>query len=1641
MRKKLLSAFVAAVMLTAALPQSTSHAAEKYSAVKFGLLAGDKVSFGSGESSDYTAPQEFLVLDADISSTGDSDGAFLITSGVTNQTVTRTYGTISGTIPTECANFLKIFTEDEQELITVTSKKSTATIDSVTGLAEDTEDRKIFILSADEATKYSDLLKLNSGKEWALRSQKRSVLTSTITVGYITADNKPTVKSGIIVTDKFRPAMNIKKSLANVETPVGDKILLLPKKDFEEGKLSSAYSQNNEGYILPIKDSGIGAVNAQTISIERGSYIVHISAPRADGASPENEYITFIITDKNSENILDFGRFKKTASESNITFMLPDDVNADECKLYAFNEIYSEGKVSKISALTSACLKHDFKHMENLGSGLHSAVCQSCGFTENHTYTEIAPSGDENHTLKCTVCNYSGEEAHSKKLESKDSSEHEITCALCGYSKTASHNKQYKSVNNLNHTVACLDGCGYSQTEEHGSFSYTKYGNGHKKTCDLCGYAESLTHCMEYIDNGDDEIVRCKDCGYEEKGSHSYGKWVNKGETHDRVCSGCGKVQSGTHSYAGGEKFDSNEHKLTCAVCGKVKNESHNFKYISHNNGTHSKSCADCGYEIFERHTFEYINNGSVYRTLKCSVCGGIMNVKAAPLPVFDSVSKRSGAINLESAVCSYKNTSEQYVPKNLLDPKADDFHGRGAPDSYMTYTLAVDFAMTHPIALTGFLLTNAEDIESWYKQPEYIIISGKNDGDSDYTAITAIGTENFVPIKNNEVTTYLLTESVPSYKYYRIELVSKSDTMHVGLFTPLSAEGTEAEFELSGVFAENMNDLVVPGEDYECTLISRQGHPKGENVSVTFNSESFSDFSYSEETGILHIDGGKIKNGTYKISASAENEPVNVKTDLYRVTFAGADSAKFGEDYSGYFHDNDGKMDKLPEKSDVTVTIGGAAFDGFTYDEKTGELYISGKSITGDIEIKAYERASVKKDDSAIAVKKIDDIPRYYSETGKAAADISGANGAKLELLGDIKGNWKISKASAEFDLGGFAADADDEGTYLFNLLRSDMKFQNGYILAYDNQTAISAERGTVTLGSDLYIDAGRTGVELLEGASLIVDGAQIRGTDEAVNLLGGGSHLIVKSGVFKGYVKISEGSTAELSGGSFESILCRDYFSLLADGYAYKSTLEEERTIEEMFNDLCFVSVEKSPFTYSKENKQVDYGYKNSATLSANVTADAYQWYLGGEAIEDAVNSTYSVETGLAAGTYEYTCAAKLGSIYAPVKRVTFTVYCAHSNIGADGVCVNCGNTYFAAVTNKNEQTIFCQSVAEAVEAAKSGATVKLLADVQLTEDETKIYIYKKITFDLNNKTIFGVQDSDYKGEVSVECPATVKNGSIDADMYIEYEAADTVLENLKVSGEVWSRAETIKILSGEYGSISTLYSNLARFLENGKTLKSGNEWVDVDNESKCTDVYVTDAPFYFTKQPQSVLIKDADYTDSPVLSVEVQRRSGYENEQLTYQWYSSQYGDPEAIGGETGSTFKIPTGIGDGDAAYYLCRVSCGAYSRNSEEAAAAVGNIEPSFDIYDKGDDYVVCVDGNGLCGDVIIAGYNENGKMTDIASVKLTAENNYIEKSIYEDLGFGEKCKSLNIYLFDSLNGMTPYCKAGKRLLSDATEIM
>lgn len=144
---------------------------------------------------------------------------------------------------------------------------------------------------------------------------------------------------------------------------------------------------------------------------------------------------------------------------------------------------------------------------------------------------------------------------------------------------------------------------------------------------------------------------------------------------------------------------------------------------------------------------------------------------------------------------------------------------------------------------------------------------------------------------------------------------------------------------------------------------------------------------------------------------------------------------------------------------------------------------------------------------------------------------------------------------------------------------------------------------------------------------------------------------------------LKISANAKVELSGGTYGTITPpagKSVNDLLAPGYYAVQTANG-------------ISVQQAPITNVtvsvSNNDNTVYGYSeaDAPVLTATVTPSdlqgvTYQWYKvnGSEktAIDNATAQTYTVETGLNAGNYDYCCTATVGTYFLTSEEVKVTI-----------------------------------------------------------------------------------------------------------------------------------------------------------------------------------------------------------------------------------------------------------------------------------------------------------------------------------------------------------------------------------------------
>lgn len=133
--------------------------------------------------------------------------------------------------------------------------------------------------------------------------------------------------------------------------------------------------------------------------------------------------------------------------------------------------------------------------------------------------------------------------------------------------------------------------------------------------------------------------------------------------------------------------------------------------------------------------------------------------------------------------------------------------------------------------------------------------------------------------------------------------------------------------------------------------------------------------------------------------------------------------------------------------------------------------------------------------------------------------------------------------------------------------------------------------------------------------------------------------------------------GGTVQLSGGTYGEITGADKKDLLAPGYVFDGNTVKEAPIKSVTASVMDHH-NNAKYCYTAEQAPV----LTAAITPDNATGVTYQWYKvnGSEktAIDNATAQTYTVETGLNAGDYDYCCTATVGTYSLTSEEVKVTI-----------------------------------------------------------------------------------------------------------------------------------------------------------------------------------------------------------------------------------------------------------------------------------------------------------------------------------------------------------------------------------------------
>lgn len=257
---------------------------------------------------------------------------------------------------------------------------------------------------------------------------------------------------------------------------------------------------------------------------------------------------------------------------------------------------------------------------------------------------------------------------------------------------------------------------------------------------------------------------------------------------------------------------------------------------------------------------------------------------------------------------------------------------------------------------------------------------------------------------------------------------------------------------------------------------------------------------------------------------------------------------------------------------------------------------------------------------------------------------------------------------------------------TKLFSMkdIANDVRFEGSLAtlnLAGNNLTgSITVNGGTLTITNTLDSKSSTVSTINVTGATVKIEG-----------------NLTVTT------LNISTGAKVELSGGTYGEITGADKKDLLASGYVFDT---DGKTVKKAPIERVTASV--------TANIDAKYGYTEAPVLTATVASEGvenvtYQWLDSNkQTITGATGSSYTLPTGLDAGTYTYRCTATYQGYTLTSNDVTVTIAKADGpQLGTINV-----NQVFNDTDSKTIE-IYDQVIGKLNEAFPNGGTMEFQGD----------------------------------------------------------------------------------------------------------------------------------------------------------------------------------------------------------------------------------------------------------------------------------------------------------------------------------------
>lgn len=1633
--------------------------------VKFGIEDGDKLTFAGSDE-----PIVWNVVLSDKTNTDDESGMLLLADNLMG-TAKNTTSSVSGLKAAFTACYDKEFSDlQKSATLRVTKKDEPKKLTVRVGVqyfsvwCNGTLNGEVLFAPSYEEAGWLPMSKLAAESTWWLRTVGDSPLdcyTYVATNGFLST-------AGYALTCSLRPAVNLKKAAFNVHSIAGEVPLLLPAENIESSNTFTAVTNNATAWKLnlPQTDIYVESVNTSVASDNSLSYDIHLNT-----AAEENGGLSFIIVKPDGTVSYYMRKIFETTPQTGLAgaFALPSDVDKENDKMYVFYE-RSVGKFSgEISELSEICLSHKYE-VKDLFDTVHKYTCTTCGksYTEAHDYTVSGTSAD-GHTMVCSVCGGVHTIAHTfKAVQIDNADEHRMVCTVCNYAGDyKEHTYAFEYEDYKDHKRYCTE-CGAYGYMKHNFDDYVPYEidttQWHAHTCVDCGWFSYYKHDIVCTDLGYDEGHEraCTECSYKETLAHTFDTTAYP-DKHIQICGACRARYELPHIY-GGEvtEVDETYHSTTCSVCGYVQKEKHDLVYTALSDGLrHAYACADCTYGgKTALHTFVYDTDYTVpgFKTAHC-VCGVTGDTAAAPgKPAEDIAIVRDIIDEYSIRLSAGESTGMNGYQCLFTDKYGGDFLGRSVQDSGSDrYSIRFTFKTKKAFTCTG-LWIRLSDI-SYAVDPYSVILYGRETEESDYVKIGEATLSCFGTEDTNRNGTYLFTGAgLKAYADYRLDLVGSTNAeMKLGNAYLLGLPTSNVNYQLSGVMLaeEEPVSQIAPGDDLSVTLLSQNGHPAKENVTVLENGVSFSGFTYSEETGLLVIDGASIGSGkTYTVKATAPSKLVKVTTELEGISFEGASYAAFGTEYTAYLTDSLGGTTYLPHE--LTVTIGGKAFDDYEFAQWKGEFSIPGSAITGDIVIKGGETGRANPQDAFFSVEREGESIRYYDNADDFYHQMNRGSSAitlfkDLEILSDI---------------------SNDDGTVVLDLNGHTLTQGTDLCFKVPDNSELTVKNGTLRFNDESYGYVSYDGILRLENVTVSRDVS----SEDPVFALNGKLYLkdctftseiyvdgfmSVENSTFTS-LQLGVGAKGAFYSGTIGKLRYEEYesvptlFDLLAENTALYVENANFETLAALVDKTDFapaggIVIKPADGILTSEPQEATVPYNSGETVALAVKASGegeYLWYGPDGKIENA-DGTLKVETAdLALGKYDYTCYVRSGN-YLVKTHASVTVECAHETVDENGVCENCGTLLCIEVTDANGTTKLYGDIEAALDSVqnKSGSTIRLLRDTVFSGNGAFSGSYRElylsgdnITFDLNGKT-FKIENQN--SDIYVNGTYIVKNGTLDAPVrFTDFqETGYLTVENVDFLKLFLVDRNRVCLESGKFTYLRMLYGDFADALGEGKAyyFYEDNVWYDGAYKSSLEKVEVLPAPVRIVTQPKEVIL-GAD--ESGTMALEAVKAAGFEDKEITYQWYETTYeyslehgwngsyifSSGTKLEGQTASALVFPDTVGENK--YYYCEVTVDGYTVKSDIAAYRRGVGSPVLTVgnADNLRYGFFSVDPQGRDCTVVIAGF-KNGRYVRMKTIFVDGDTKLYGETLL-NLDFDASYfDEVRIFVVESIETFKPLCES------------